>query len=135
MPANRHQNVREMIRPSTILVHRAGRRNRPAGARHNQRPRFRPGIASPMESRRIEDLAAKLAGILPPGLRVLRSELEDNFRAVLRANLEKWDLVSRERFDTQAELLARTQKKLALLEKRLQALEQRETPHPDRDAG
>ncbi|WP_028009088.1 accessory factor UbiK family protein [Solimonas flava] len=88
-----------------------------------------------MESRRIEDLAAKLAGILPPGLRALRSELEDNFRAVLRANLEKWDLVSRERFDTQAELLARTQKKLALLEKRIKALEQRETPHPDHDAG
>lgn len=78
-----------------------------------------------METRGIEDLAAKLAGILPPGLRSLRGELEDNFRAVLRANLEKWDLVSRERFDTQAELLARTQKKLAALEKRIKALEQR----------
>lgn len=78
-----------------------------------------------METRRIEDLAAKLAGLLPPGLRSLRGELEDNFRAVLRANLEKWDLVSRERFDVQAELLARTQKKLAALEKRVKALEQR----------
>ncbi|HEY9547531.1 MAG TPA: accessory factor UbiK family protein [Solimonas sp.] len=76
-----------------------------------------------METRGIEDLAAKLAGILPPGLRSLRGELEDNFRAVLRANLEKWDLVSRERFDTQAELLARTQKKLKALEKRIKALE------------
>jgi BMFP domain-containing protein YqiC len=78
-----------------------------------------------METRRIEDLAGKLAGILPPGLRSLRSELEDNFRAVLRANLEKWDLVSRDRFDMQAELLARTQKKLAALETRLSALERR----------
>src|SRR3546814_1820502 len=68
-----------------------------------------PLEADVMETRGIEDLAAKLAGILPPGLRSLRGELEDNFRAVLRANLEKWDLVSRERFDTQAELLARTQ--------------------------
>src|SRR3546814_8868240 len=64
-----------------------------------------PLEADVMETRGIEDLAAKLAGILPPGLRSLRGELEDNFRAVLRANLEKWDLVSRERFDTQAELL------------------------------
>src|SRR3546814_5219363 len=61
-----------------------------------------PLEADVMETRGIEDLAAKLAGILPPGLRSLRGELEDNFRAVLRANLEKWDLVSRERFDTQA---------------------------------
>jgi BMFP domain-containing protein YqiC len=86
-----------------------------------------------METRRIEELASKLSGILPPGLRGLRGELEDNFRAVLRANLEKWDLVSRDRFDTQAELLARTQKKLAALEKRIKALEQRPAPAPDID--
>ena len=57
-----------------------------------------------LEPNRIEDLAGKLAGLLPPGLKTLRAELEDNFRAVLRANLEKLDLVSRERFDVQAEL-------------------------------
>ena len=88
-----------------------------------------------MDTRRIEDLANKLSGLLPPGLRSLRGELEDNFRAVLQANLEKWDLVSRERFDTQAELLARTQKKLTALEKRIKALEQRETQHHDATPG
>lgn len=71
----------------------------------------------------IEDLAERLAAILPPGLKSLRAELEDNFRAVLRANLERWDLVSRERFDVQAELLARTQARLKLLEERLARLE------------
>jgi BMFP domain-containing protein YqiC len=80
-----------------------------------------------MEPRQLEELAAKLGQILPPGLKGLRHELEDNFRAVLRANLEKWDLVSRERFDIQAELLRRTQTKLAALEQRLQALEQRQS--------
>ena len=73
---------------------------------------------------RIEELAGKLAGLLPPGLKTLRAELEDNFRAVLRANLEKLDLVSRERFDVQAELLARTQAKLRKLEERVASLEQ-----------
>ena len=81
---------------------------------------------------RIEDLAGKLAGLLPPALRGLRAELEDNFRAVLRANLEKLELVSRERFDVQAELLARTQIKLKTLEARLAALESPTTP---RDPG
>ena len=71
----------------------------------------------------IEELAARLAALLPPGLKGLRTELQDNFRAVLRANLEKLDLVSRERFDVQAELLARTQARLAALEKRLKRLE------------
>lgn len=74
-------------------------------------------------TRGIEELAERLAAILPPGLKGLRAELEDNFRAVLRANLERWDLVSRERFDVQAEVLARTQKRLKELEARLAKLE------------
>ena len=72
---------------------------------------------------RIEDLAEKLTSLLPPGLKTLRAEMQDNFRAVLRANLEKLDLVSRERFDVQAEVLARAQARLKALEQRITALE------------
>ena len=73
----------------------------------------------------LEDLAARLASVLPPGLKGLRAELEDNFRSVLKANLERFDLVSRERFEAQAGLLAKTQAQLAQLEERLKALEQK----------
>lgn len=78
-----------------------------------------------MDARQLEELAAKLAAVIPPGLRGLRAELQDNFRAVLAANLERLDLVSRERFDVQAELLRRTQHKLTDIDTRLRALEQR----------
>lgn len=77
------------------------------------------------ESRKVEEIAARLAQALPPGLKTLRAELEDNFRAILRANLERFDLVSRDRFDAQAELLARTQAKLEGLEERLAELEKK----------
>ena len=73
----------------------------------------------------LEDLAARLARVLPPGLKGLRAELEDNFRAILRANLERLDLVGRERFEAQTQLLARTQAKLEELEHRLKLLETR----------
>lgn len=76
-----------------------------------------------LDPKQLEELAARLTRVLPPGLKGLRAELEDNFRAVLRANLDRLELVSRERFDTQAELLARTQTRLAALEKRLKSLE------------
>ena len=75
------------------------------------------------DPKNLEDLAARLARVLPPGLKGLRTELEDNFRAVLRANMERFDLVSRERFEAQAELLARTQAKLEGLEQRLKKIE------------
>jgi hypothetical protein len=79
-----------------------------------------------IDARQLEDLAARLARALPPGLKSLRAELEDNFRAILRANLERFDLVSRDRFEVQAELLARTQAKLDALEQRLKTLEQKQ---------
>jgi BMFP domain-containing protein YqiC len=74
----------------------------------------------------LEEIAARLARVVPGGLGGLRAELEDNFRAVLRSQFERLDLVSRERFDVQAELLARTQKRLAAMEARLAELEQTE---------
>lgn len=76
-----------------------------------------------IQAKVIEDLAARLSGVIPPSLKGLRRELEDNFRVVLSSSLERFDLVSRERFDIQADLLARTQARLAKLEKRLETLE------------
>jgi BMFP domain-containing protein YqiC len=83
-----------------------------------------------LDPKQLEELAARLTRVIPPGLKGLRAELEDNFRAVLRANLDRLELVSRERFDAQAELLARTQKKLATLERRLKTLEQNADTKP-----
>lgn len=71
----------------------------------------------------LEELSAKLAGLLPPGLKGLREELRNNFRALLQSHLDRLDLVSRERFNTQAAVLARTREKLATLEARLNKIE------------
>jgi BMFP domain-containing protein YqiC len=79
------------------------------------------------DAKDLEDLAARLARTLPPSLRGLKNELEDNFRAVLRGRLEKLDLVSREHFDIQTELLARTMARVKALEARLTQLESAET--------
>ncbi|MBX6393650.1 MAG: accessory factor UbiK family protein [Burkholderiales bacterium] len=50
-------------------------------------------------------------------------DIERNVRAMLTSMFARLDLVTREEFDVQAELLARTQQKLAELEARLAALE------------
>ncbi|MDE2150659.1 MAG: accessory factor UbiK family protein [Gammaproteobacteria bacterium] len=79
-------------------------------------------------TRQLEELAAQLARMLPASMRSLREELERNFRAVLRDNLDRLELVSRDRFDVQAALLARAQRRLAELEQRLSALEAQTAP-------
>ncbi len=71
----------------------------------------------------LDELARRLAEAVPESVRALGRDLEGNFKAVLQAQLSKLDLVSRQEFDVQAALLARTQEKLAALEARLQELE------------
>lgn len=52
-------------------------------------------------------------------------DVEKNLKASLAAWLGKLDLVTREEFDVQAQVLARTREKLQQLESRLAALEGR----------
>jgi hypothetical protein len=76
-----------------------------------------------MERIRIDELAKRLLENLPPGLRNVQSDLETNFRAVLRANLAKLDLVARDEFDAQTRVLERTRAQLTALEERVKAME------------
>lgn len=76
-----------------------------------------------MSKESIENLAKKLAETLPEGLRSMREDLESNFRGVLRSGISKLDLVTREEFEVQEAVLARTREKLEQLEAKLAELE------------
>lgn len=76
-----------------------------------------------IDNRFIDELSQKLAGAMPPGARELREDLERNFRAVLQASFQKLDLVTREEFEVQSEVLAKTRIKLNQLEEQITALE------------
>ena len=71
----------------------------------------------------IDELARRLADAVPQGLRSVKDDLEKNFRSVLRSGLGKLDLVTREEFEVQEAVLARTRQKLEALEERLQTIE------------
>lgn len=77
-----------------------------------------------MDKESVENIASQLADAVPEGLRAMRDDLEKNFRAVLRASLSKLDLVTRDEFDVQQAVLARTREKLEMLEARLKKIEQ-----------
>ena len=67
----------------------------------------------------IADLAKRLSDSLPPSVKVVQGEIETSFKTLLSAQLNKLDLVTREEFDAQVRVLARTREKLDALEKRL----------------
>lgn len=70
----------------------------------------------------LDELARRLSSLVPPGLRESREELQQNFKSVLQAGLGKLDLVTREEFDVQRAVLARTREKLEALERQLAEL-------------
>ena len=78
-----------------------------------------------MADHSLDELVQKLGEALPEGLRSIRQDLEDNFRSVLQSGLDKLDLVTREEFEVQEAVLARTRQKLEALEKRLEEYEQK----------
>ncbi len=76
-----------------------------------------------MDSRQLDDLARRLAGLMPESMARFRQDIEKNLKAGLRGALQKMDLVTREEYDVQTALLARSQARLAELEQRIAALE------------
>jgi hypothetical protein len=76
-----------------------------------------------MEQLRIDEIAKRLFAKVPEAARNIQADLEENFRAVLRASLSRLDLVSRDEFDVQSKVLERTRSRLEALEARVQELE------------
>ena len=72
----------------------------------------------------IDDIATRLSDAIPPGFTNLKEDMEKNFRAILQNALGKMDLVTREEFEVQKGVLAKTRSKLEGLEKRVSEMEQ-----------
>lgn len=61
---------------------------------------------------------------LPEGVAELGQDLRLNLAAVVKESLAKMDLVTREEFDIQSRVLARTRQRLEQLEQQVRELEQ-----------
>ena len=71
----------------------------------------------------LNDLAKRLAGAMPTELQALKGDMEKNFHAILQASFARMNLVTREEFDVQSAVLARTRQHLEGLEARVAELE------------
>lgn len=71
----------------------------------------------------LKNLAAQLSESLPTHLSTAKKDFEKNCHGILSKAFTKFDLVTREEFDTQSKVLGRTRKKLEELENHLKELE------------
>ncbi len=79
-----------------------------------------------MDQKLLDEINEKMKTLLAQGP---VADIEKNMRALLAGMFSRLDLVTREEFDVQREVLLRTRAKLAELEKKVAALEA-ETSRP-----
>ena len=72
-----------------------------------------------LDPKMLEDFGAKMSALLA---NTPARDIEKNAKAMLSGFFGKLDLVTREEFDVQAQVLARTREKLQALEARVDAL-------------
>jgi ubiquinone biosynthesis accessory factor UbiK len=73
----------------------------------------------------LDQLTKRLSDSIPDSFKLLQSDIEKNFKASVQSIFSDMNLVSRDEFDIQAALLARTVEKLKQLEERISELEKK----------
>ena len=76
-----------------------------------------------LDPKLLDDLTRRLAGAMPPAAKAMQADMEKNLRATVQAALAKLDLVTREEFDVQTKVLARSRAMIEQLEKQVAELE------------
>ena len=94
-----------------------------AGATLDENARLGYG-ALMLDPKFIDDLARRLTGAMPASAKTLQADLEKNLRAAIQSVFARLDLVTREEFDIQTKVLARSRAKIEQLEQQVAALEQ-----------
>ena len=72
-----------------------------------------------MESNKIKELIEGILNILPQNTQDMKDDVKNNIKILLNDYLRKIDVVTREEFDVQKEVLLKTRKKLDDLEEKL----------------
>jgi BMFP domain-containing protein YqiC len=76
-----------------------------------------------LDAKKLEQFAEKFSQSIPLGARAFKEDMENSFKQVLQSAIAKMDLVTREEFDVQKKVLAKTREKIVALEKVLAELD------------
>lgn len=74
------------------------------------------------EPQQFEALAKKLYNALPSSLHHVEKEIQQQFKDILQSTFSCMNLVTREEFDVQTKVLARTREKVEALQHQIDAL-------------
>ncbi len=77
------------------------------------------------DPKKLEQIAKQIHEAMPSPVKELGNDVEGKMRQIIQGQLGKLDVVTREEFDVQTQVLLRTRQKLQELERKLSALEEK----------
>ena len=75
------------------------------------------------DPKKLEEIAKQVSDAIPEGVKNVGGEVERKVKQILQAQLQKLNMVSREEFDVQANVLLRAREKLTALQKQVSEIE------------
>ena len=75
------------------------------------------------DPKKLEQIAKQIHDSMPTPVKELGADVDQKIRQVIQGQLNNLDVVSREEFDVQTQVLMRTREKLTVMEQKLTALE------------
>lgn len=76
------------------------------------------------DPKKLEEIAKQVGDVIPKGVKNIGGEVERKVKQILQAQLSKLNMVSREEFDVQTNVLLRTREKLTALQIQVSEIEQ-----------
>ena len=77
------------------------------------------------DPKKLEQVVKQIQESMPKPVKDLGNDVEQKVREVIQSQLAKMDVVSREEFDVQTQVLLRTRQKLSEMEQKLAEFEQK----------
>ena len=75
------------------------------------------------DTKKLEQIAKQIHDSMPTPVKELGADVDQKIRQVIQGQLNKLDVINREEFDVQTQVLLRIRKKLTVMEKKLIELE------------
>ena len=76
-----------------------------------------------INAKKIEEIAKQVTDAIPPSVKNIANDFEEKTKTVLQRKLAQLDVVTREEFDVQTQVLLKTREKLAQMEAKIAELE------------
>ena len=78
-----------------------------------------------MDPKHFEDMAKKFSDLMPEGVKSFQKDFEEQVKKIMQQTFAKMDLVTKDEFEVQQQVLLKTRQKVEMMEEKVKILEEK----------